>query len=86
MSAAAERTDYERAAVLARQDFPGDRADDGEPEDGGLLAKTELDHARHGATQDNQAAIQLFVIRDGKMIGRDVFLLSAARATPAGSG
>jgi excinuclease ABC subunit C len=31
------------------------------------------------ARQDNQAAIQLFVIRDGKMIGRDVFLLDAAR-------
>ena len=30
------------------------------------------------ARQDNQAAIQLFVIRDGKMIGRDVFLLEAA--------
>ena len=35
MAAAAERTDYERAAVAARQD-PGDRADDGEPEDGRL--------------------------------------------------
>ena len=31
------------------------------------------------ARQDNQAAVQLFVIRDGKMIGRDVFLLEAAR-------
>ena len=31
------------------------------------------------ARQDNQAAVQLFVIRDGKMIGRDVFLLDAAR-------
>ena len=35
MAAAAERTDYERAAVAARQD-PGHRADDGEPEDGRL--------------------------------------------------
>ena len=37
MAAAAERTDYERAAVAPRQD-PGDRADDGEPEDGRLRA------------------------------------------------
>ena len=31
------------------------------------------------ARQDNQPAIQLFAIRGGKMIGRDVFLLDAAR-------
>jgi excinuclease ABC subunit C len=42
------------------------------------FAKTELDLVGL-ARQDNQAAIQLFVIRDGKMIGRDVFLLEAAR-------
>ena len=42
------------------------------------FARTELDMLGM-ARQDNQAAIQLFVIRDGKMIGRDVFLLDAAR-------
>ena len=42
------------------------------------FARTELDLLGL-ARQDNQAAIQLFVIRDGKMIGRDVFLLDAAR-------
>ena len=41
--AAAERTDYERAAVAARQD-PRHRADDGEPEDGGV----RQDRARPG--------------------------------------
>ena len=35
MAGAAERTEYERARRAARQD-PGHRADDGEPEDGGL--------------------------------------------------
>ena len=38
MTAAAERTEYERAAAPARQD-PGHRADDGEPEDGGVRAR-----------------------------------------------
>src|SRR4029077_9201405 len=42
------------------------------------FARTELDLVGL-ARQDNQAAVQLFVIRDGKMIGRDVFLLEAAR-------
>jgi excinuclease ABC subunit C len=31
------------------------------------------------ARQDNQAAVTLFIIRDGKMIGRDVYMLDAAR-------
>ena len=34
------------------------------------------------ARQDNQAAVTLFIIRDGKMIGRDVYLLDAAREAP----
>ena len=45
------------------------------------FARTELDMVGL-ARQDNQAAIQLFVIRDGKMIGRDVFLLDAAHEAP----
>ena len=43
--------------------------------------RTELDLVGL-ARQDNQAAIQLFAIRDGKMIGRDVFLLDAAHEAP----
>ena len=42
------------------------------------FAKTELDLVGL-ARADNQAAVQLFAIRDGKMVGRDVFLLDAAR-------
>ena len=42
------------------------------------FARTELDMIGL-ARQDNQAAVTLFVIRDGKMIGRDVYLLDAAR-------
>ncbi len=42
------------------------------------FARTELDVVGL-ARQDNQAAVQLFAIRDGKMVGRDVFLLDAAR-------
>ncbi|HJW22903.1 MAG TPA: excinuclease ABC subunit UvrC, partial [Candidatus Limnocylindrales bacterium] len=34
------------------------------------------------ARRDNQAAVQLFVIRGGKAIGRDVFLLDVPRDTP----
>jgi len=43
--------------------------------------RTELDLVGL-ARQDNQAAIQLFAIRDGKAIGRDVFLLDAAHDAP----
>jgi excinuclease ABC subunit C len=43
--------------------------------------RTELDLVGL-ARQDNQAAIQLFAIRDGAMIGRDVFLLDAVREAP----
>ena len=42
------------------------------------FARTELDMVGM-ARQDNQAAMTLFAIRDGKMIGRDVYLLDAAR-------
>ena len=76
MSAAAERTDYERAAVLRDKIRAIERTM--ESQKMAAFAKTELDMLGL-ARQDNQAAIQLFVIRDGKMIGRDVFLLDAAR-------
>jgi excinuclease ABC subunit C len=45
------------------------------------FARTELDLVGM-ARQDHQAAMTLFVIRDGKMIGRDVYLLDAAREAP----
>ncbi len=76
MGAAAERTDYERAAVLRDKIRAIERTM--ESQKMAAFAKTELDLVGM-ARQDNQAAIQLFVIRDGQMIGRDVFLLEAAR-------
>ena len=76
MASAAERTDYERAAVLRDKIRAIERTM--ESQKMAAFAKTELDMLGL-ARQDNQAAIQLFVIRDGKMIGRDVFLLDAAR-------
>jgi len=76
MGAAAERTDYERAAVLRDKIRAIERTM--ESQKMAAFARTELDLIGL-ARQDNQAAAQLFVIRDGKMIGRDVFLLDAAR-------
>jgi excinuclease ABC subunit C len=76
MAAAAERTEYERAGVLRDKIRAIERTM--ESQKMAAFARTELDLLGM-ARQDNQAAIQLFVIRDGKMIGRDVFLLDAAR-------
>jgi excinuclease ABC subunit C len=76
MAAAAERTDYERAATLRDKIRSIERTM--ESQKMAAFAKTELDLLGL-ARQDNQAAVQLFVIRDGKMIGRDVFLLEAVR-------
>ncbi len=76
MTAAADRTDYERAAVVRDKIRAIERTM--ESQKMAAFAKTELDLVGL-ARQDNQAAVQLFVIRDGKMIGRDVFLLDAAR-------
>src|SRR3954471_21505797 len=76
MNAAAERTDYERAAVVRDKIRAIERTM--ESQKMAAFARTELDLIGL-ARQDNQAAVQLFVIRDGKMIGRDVFLLEAMR-------
>src|SRR6476661_6817483 len=65
MTAAAERTEYERAAALRDKIRAIERTM--ESQKMAAFAKTELD-LMGLARQDNQAAIQLFVIRDGKMI------------------
>ena len=44
------------------------------------FARTDLDLLGL-ARRDNQAAVQLFVIRGGKALGRDVFLLDTPRGT-----
>ena len=75
MRSASERTDYERAATIRDKIRAIERTM--ESQKMAAFKRTELDIVGL-ARQDNQAAIQLFAIRDGKMIGRDVFLLDAA--------
>jgi len=79
MRAASERTDYERAATLRDKIRAIERTM--ESQKMAAFKRTELDMVGL-ARQDNQAAIQLFAIRGGKMSGRDVFLLDAAREAP----
>jgi excinuclease ABC subunit C len=76
MGVAAERLDFERAAQHRDKIRAIERTM--ESQKMAAFARTELDMvglARH----DNQAAVMLFILRDGKMIGRDVYLLDAAR-------
>ncbi len=79
MTAAAERTEFERAAVLRDKIRAIERTM--ESQKMAAFARTELDLVGI-ARQDNQAAVQLFVVRNGKLVGRDVFLLDAARDAP----
>jgi excinuclease ABC subunit C len=76
MDAASARTEYERAGILRDKVRAIERTM--ESQKMAAFARTELDLVGM-ARQDNQAAVTLFVIRDGKMIGRDVYLLDAAR-------
>src|SRR5437763_4625216 len=76
MIAASEATEYERAGTLRDKVRAIERTM--ESQKMAAFARTELDLVGL-ARQDNQAAVQLFAIRDGKLIGRDVFLLEAAR-------
>ena len=79
MHAAADRTEYERAAILRDKIRAIERTM--ESQKMAAFARTELDLVGM-ARQDNQAAIQLFAIRNGQMIGRDVFLLEAVKEAP----
>jgi excinuclease ABC subunit C len=79
MVAAADRTEYERAAVLRDKVRAIERTM--ESQKMAAFARTELDLVGM-ARQDNQAAMQLFAIRNGQMVGRDVFLLDAAHDAP----
>ena len=76
MQAAAEVQEYERAATARDKIRAIERTMESQKME--AFARTELDLVGM-ARQDNQAAIQLFVIRDGKMIGRDVFMLDAVK-------
>ncbi len=76
MDEASERLEFERAATLRDKVRSIERTM--ESQKMAAFARTELDLLGL-ARQDNEAAVQLFAVRDGKMIGRDVFLLDAAR-------
>jgi excinuclease ABC subunit C len=76
MREASERQQYERAAIVRDKIRAIERTM--ESQKMAAFARTELD-AVGLARQDAQAAVQLFAIRNGKMIGRDVYLLEATR-------
>ena len=79
MRAASERTDYEQAAGLRDKIRAIERTM--ESQKMAAFRRTQLDLVGL-ARQDNQAAIQLFAIRNGSLTGRDVFLLEAAHEAP----
>ena len=79
MRGASERTDYEQAAGLRDKIRAIERTM--ESQKMAAFRRTQLDLVGL-ARQDNQAAIQLFAIRNGSLLGRDVFLLEAAREAP----
>jgi excinuclease ABC subunit C len=78
MSFAAEAQQYEKAAVVRDKIRSIERTM--ESQKMAAFARTELDLAAL-ARKDDQAAVQLFVVRNGKMLGRDVFFLDAPRDT-----
>jgi excinuclease ABC subunit C len=78
MEDASEATEYERAAALRDKV----RAIERTMESQKMAAHTTTEEDLLGlARQDNQAAVQLFAVRGGKMVGRDVYLLDAPRET-----
>jgi len=78
MRSASDREDYELAAIDRDKIRAIERTM--ESQKMAAFARTDLDLVGL-ARQDNQAAVQLFVIRGGKAIGRDVFLLDVPRGT-----
>ena len=79
MRSAAERQEYERAGVLRDKVRAIERTM--ESQKMAAFARTELDLVGL-ARQGNQAAVQLFAIRNGKLVGRDVYLLDAVSEAP----
>ncbi|MGD0247709.1 MAG: excinuclease ABC subunit UvrC [Candidatus Limnocylindrales bacterium] len=78
MQAASKATEYERAAALRDKV----RAIERTMESQKMAAHATTEEDVLGlARQDSQAAVQLFAVRGGKMVGRDVFLLDAPRET-----
>ncbi len=79
MATASELMQYERAASLRDKVRAIERTM--ESQKMAAFARTELDLVAL-ARKDDQAAVQLFVVRNGKMLGRDVFFLDAPRDVP----
>jgi excinuclease ABC subunit C len=79
MAFASERQQYEKAAVVRDKMRSIERTL--ESQKMAAFARTELDLVAL-ARRDDQAAVQLFVVRNGKMLGRDVFFLEAPRDVP----
>jgi excinuclease ABC subunit C len=78
MRRASDRQDYEQAAIDRDKVRAIERTM--ESQKMAAFARTDLDLLGL-ARRDNQAAVQLFVIRGGKALGRDVFLLDTPRGT-----
>ena len=76
MDEASDALRYERAAALRDKVRAIERTM--ESQKMAAFARTELDLLGL-ARQDNQAAVQLFAVRNGRTVGRDVFLLDAER-------
>jgi len=78
MKRASDRQDYEHAAITRDKIKAIERTM--ESQKMAAFARTDLDLLGL-ARRDNQAAVQLFVIRGGKALGRDVYLLDTPRGT-----
>jgi excinuclease ABC subunit C len=76
MHAASDATEYERAAALRDKVKAIERTMESQKM---AAHKTTEEDVLGLARQDTQAAVQLFAVRGGKMVGRDVFLLDAPR-------
>jgi excinuclease ABC subunit C len=79
MENASTALEFERAAAIRDKIRAIERTM--EAQKMAAFARTELDLIGM-ARQDNEAAVQLFAIRNGKLIGRDVFLLEAPADVP----
>ena len=76
MAEAADKLEYERAAALRDKVRAIERTM--ESQKMAAFTNAELDVIGL-AREDNQAGVQLFAVRNGKLIGRDFFLLEAPR-------
>jgi excinuclease ABC subunit C len=79
MEEAADRLEFERAAALRDKVRAVERTMESQKMAG--FARTEFDLVGMSRS-DGQAAIQLFAVRDGKAIGRDVYLVVAPPDVP----